>query len=26
LRDLVSPGLGGSWTSKLSFEKGTKPW
>lgn len=26
LRDLLSPGLGGSWTSKLSFEKGTKPW
>jgi RNA polymerase sigma-70 factor (ECF subfamily) len=26
LRDLLAPGLGGSWTSKLSFEKGTKPW
>jgi RNA polymerase sigma-70 factor (ECF subfamily) len=26
LRDLLSPGLGGSWTSKLSFEKGKKPW
>jgi RNA polymerase sigma-70 factor, ECF subfamily len=26
LRDLLSPGLGGSWSSKLSFEKGTKPW
>ena len=26
LRDLLSPGLGGSWSSPLSFEKGTKPW
>jgi RNA polymerase sigma-70 factor (ECF subfamily) len=26
LRDLLSPGLGGSWNSKLSFAKGTKPW
>ena len=26
LRDLLAPGLGGSWGSKLSFEKGTKPW
>jgi RNA polymerase sigma-70 factor, ECF subfamily len=26
LRDLLSPGLGGAWSSKLSFEKGTKPW
>ena len=26
LRDLLAPGLGGSWSSKLSFEKGTKPW
>jgi len=26
LRDLLAPGLGGSWTSKLSFEKGAKPW
>ena len=26
LRDLLSPGLGGSWSSRLSFEKGTKPW
>ncbi len=26
LRDLLSPGLGGSWSIKLSFEKGTKPW
>jgi RNA polymerase sigma-70 factor (ECF subfamily) len=26
LRDLLAPGLGGSWNSKLSFEKGTKPW
>ena len=31
LRDLLAPGLGGSWTgnawsSRLSFEKGTKPW
>ena len=25
LRDLLSPGLGGSW-SRLSFAKGTKPW
>jgi RNA polymerase sigma-70 factor (ECF subfamily) len=26
LRDLLAPGLGGGWSSKLSFEKGTKPW
>src|SRR5437899_9415559 len=26
LRDLLAPGLGGSWSSKLSFEKGVKPW
>ena len=26
LRDLLSPGLGGNWSSKLSFEKGVKPW
>ncbi len=26
LRDLLAPGLGGAWSSKLSFAKGTKPW
>ncbi len=26
LRDLLAPGLGGGWGSKLSFEKGVKPW
>jgi len=26
LRDLLSPGLGGSWNTRLSFEKGVKPW
>ena len=26
LRDLLSPGWGGSWSSKLSFAKGNKPW
>jgi RNA polymerase sigma-70 factor (ECF subfamily) len=26
LRDLLAPGLGGNWTSKLSFAKGEKPW
>lgn len=26
LRDLLSPGLGGSWSSRLSFAKGNKPW
>jgi len=26
LRDLLSPGLGGSWNARLSFEKGVKPW
>jgi RNA polymerase sigma-70 factor, ECF subfamily len=26
LRDLLAPGLGGPWSSKLSFAKGTKPW
>jgi RNA polymerase sigma-70 factor (ECF subfamily) len=26
LRDLLAPGFGGGWTSKLSFAKGTKPW
>jgi RNA polymerase sigma factor (sigma-70 family) len=26
LRDLLAPGFGGGWASKLSFEKGNKPW
>lgn len=26
LRDLLAPGLGGAWSTKLSFAKGTKPW
>ena len=26
LRELLAPGLGGSWSSKLFFAKGTKPW
>jgi RNA polymerase sigma-70 factor (ECF subfamily) len=26
LRDLLSPGLGGAWISRLPFEKGNKPW
>jgi RNA polymerase sigma-70 factor (ECF subfamily) len=26
LRDLLAPGLGGSWNSRLSFAKGKKPW
>lgn len=26
LRDLLGPGLGGNWSSKLAFEKGKKPW
>src|SRR5216684_1784597 len=26
LRDLLAPGLGGAWNSRLSFEKGVKPW
>ncbi|GAC1430899.1 MAG: hypothetical protein NVS1B11_05530 [Terriglobales bacterium] len=26
LRDLLAPGLGGNWSSKLSLEKGKKPW
>lgn len=26
LRDLLSPGLNGQWTSKLAFAKGNKPW
>jgi RNA polymerase sigma-70 factor, ECF subfamily len=26
LRDLLAPGLGGNWSSKLFFAKGTKPW
>jgi RNA polymerase sigma-70 factor (ECF subfamily) len=26
LRDLLSPGLGGAWSSRLSFEKGVNPW
>ncbi len=26
LRDLLAPGLGGSWHSRLSFAKGNKPW
>ena len=25
LRDLLAPGFGGSWTSRLSFQKGNKP-
>jgi RNA polymerase sigma-70 factor, ECF subfamily len=26
LRELLAPGFGGNWTSRLSFEKGNKPW
>ncbi len=26
LRDFLSPGLNGSWRSKLAFAKGNKPW
>ena len=26
LRDLLAPGLGGPWMSRLSFDKGGKPW
>ena len=26
LRDLLAPGLGGNWSIKLGFERGTKPW
>jgi len=26
LRDMLAPGFGGNWSSKLSFAKGTKPW
>jgi RNA polymerase sigma-70 factor, ECF subfamily len=26
LRDLLAPGLGGAWFSRLPFEKGNKPW
>lgn len=26
LRDLLSPGIGGSWSTRLSFAKGNKPW
>src|SRR5216684_4986484 len=26
LRDLLAPGLGGGWHSRLSFVKGNKPW
>jgi RNA polymerase sigma-70 factor, ECF subfamily len=26
LRDILAPGLAGSWSSRLSFAKGTKPW
>ena len=26
LRDFLSPGLNGQWTSRLVFAKGTKPW
>jgi len=26
LRDLLSPGLNGQWSSKLAFAKGVKPW
>jgi len=26
LRDLLAPGLGGSWSPSASFEKGAKPW
>ncbi len=26
LRDLLSPGFGGGWSTRLSFMKGNKPW
>lgn len=26
LRDLLAPGLGGTWSARLHFAKGTKPW
>ena len=26
LRDMLAPGLGGSWFGRLPFEKGSKPW
>ena len=26
LRDLLAPGLGGSWSGRMPFEKGAKPW
>ena len=26
LRDMLAPGLGGPWLSRLPFEKGSKPW
>lgn len=26
LRDILAPGLGGSWFGRLPFEKGNKPW
>ncbi len=26
LRDMLAPGFGGKWSSRLSFEKGSKPW
>jgi RNA polymerase sigma-70 factor (ECF subfamily) len=26
LRDLLAPGLGGGWSSRLVFAKGSKPW
>src|SRR5215510_6429282 len=26
LRDLLAPGFGGGWLSKLSFQKGNEPW
>jgi len=26
LRDLLAPGLGGAWLSRVPFEKGKKPW
>ena len=26
LRDMLAPGLGGPWFSRLPFEKGSKPW
>ena len=26
LRDMLAPGLGGAWLTRLPFEKGSKPW